>query len=1084
VWTALSNGDGTFQPARPALSDFGANHGSGVTDGWRVDAHPRLLADLTGDGKADIIGFDDDGVWTALNNLNNSGDGTFVMAQQRVITEFGYQQGWRVDQNPRLLADLTGDRTADLVAFSNDGPVTALSNGDGTFAMWQWRFGGFNPSWGWGADTVRLVADLTGDGRADIIGFKDDGVWTALNNGDGTFQAAQSVLADFGAGWRVNAHPRLMADLTGDGRADIVGFGEDGVWTALNTFPLRAVGEFRSGLEDLQRLDSEALSHLMQSTLDLSGHRLDAWVTSVATKRLAAMRSFNPTGGQYIGGYGWVENLQPMDPSLVTPIAAPPPGEPGPLQAAPHDSGFIHAPSVTHAAAAALLRNAHLGPTGEPSATAPFAIDLSSRRVREASRLLEGVRHGQPLGALLGYRVERALHDTVVDNRPLDRFIAPLRRLAPLVARATTQTTAPLETIAADNVVDGQVLYRRWTEEHDVVLTEVDKAVPQPGDLEALASILDSLGDAIDGLTDALTAELAYQMVRGNTARTAATLAAITSGGGASPPPGGAAPPPELEVVRTPRSGTSLTHRLLLLASGPPGATPGWARFDTRARSAAEPMLNFWASQLLGDPRPVWCTIERLDDTGQVAETRTMQWSELLPADSELALAPLDVVYGIEAANTTAQPGTALNEVEQQVLYHARIAGVFGADATLRLDHARPTDLAAAEVTLFDLLEQARAVRHMLGVARGADPDDLTPPERGASAVIELHRLDELRELNDRVVAAEKALGDAHSDVDTKLAAIATTTTAENLRTSLLRLGSFGVGPAVPVSASGDDTAAKEALAQQGRALLKLSQARLDQRDKLGAAPEASDPHGRLEQLAARTRAVFGPSFVVAPRFTLDADGAAEFGSALAASTAAQGGDPLAAHTWFGRCARVRDAVARLASCLQRSEVLGTGARLDLSVAQLPFVTTEVGAAERWVGLAPLPNTALPPSKLSLVIQTLGPIDTMQVLSGLLVDEWVEVVPSSHETTALAFQFDTPDSCAPQCVLIAVPPSPGQDWTAETLRRVLMETLDLAKLRGVDTRSLGAAAQQLPGLYLAFNAKDHAVSTDFASLLT
>ena len=70
------------------------------------------------------------------------------------------------------------------------------------------------------------------------------------------------------------------------------------------------------------------------------------------------------------------------------------------------------------------------------------------------------------MGALLGYRVERLLHDTVVDNgRSMDRFIAPLRRLAPLVARAHPDTTASVDTIAANNVVDGLVLYRRWKEE-------------------------------------------------------------------------------------------------------------------------------------------------------------------------------------------------------------------------------------------------------------------------------------------------------------------------------------------------------------------------------------------------------------------------------------------------------------------------------------------------------------------------------------------------------------------------------------------------------------------------------------------
>jgi hypothetical protein len=50
------------------VANFGYNAG-----GWRVDMHPRFLADLTGDGRADIVGFGDAGVWTALNN----GNGTF-----------------------------------------------------------------------------------------------------------------------------------------------------------------------------------------------------------------------------------------------------------------------------------------------------------------------------------------------------------------------------------------------------------------------------------------------------------------------------------------------------------------------------------------------------------------------------------------------------------------------------------------------------------------------------------------------------------------------------------------------------------------------------------------------------------------------------------------------------------------------------------------------------------------------------------------------------------------------------------------------------------------------------------------------
>ncbi|HEX8347114.1 MAG TPA: hypothetical protein VF657_20610, partial [Actinoplanes sp.] len=45
----------------------------------------------------------------------------------------------------------------------------------------------------------------------------------------------QLVVANFGytaGGWRVEKHPRLLADTTGDGRADIVGFGEAGAYVS------------------------------------------------------------------------------------------------------------------------------------------------------------------------------------------------------------------------------------------------------------------------------------------------------------------------------------------------------------------------------------------------------------------------------------------------------------------------------------------------------------------------------------------------------------------------------------------------------------------------------------------------------------------------------------------------------------------------------------------------------------------------------------------------------------------------------------------------------------------------------------
>ena len=120
-------------------------------------------------------------------------------------------------------------------------------------------------------------------------------------------------------------------------------------------------------------------------------------------------------------------------------------------------------------------------------------------------------------------------------------------------------------------------------------------------------------------------------------------------------------------------------------------------------------------------------------------------------------------------------------------------------------------------------------------------------------------------------------------------------------------------------------------------------------RTAAAAAAAGATLSAQRDALFERLRAVFGAGFVVLPRF---ACGNAEaLGAALAASTAVQGGDALAVHTWFTRAERVRDALARFGAALRGAEVLRTGERLAFSVAQLP-----PDPAERWVALPPAPR--------------------------------------------------------------------------------------------------------------------------------
>ncbi len=226
VYTALGNGDGTFQAPRFVLGNYG------VQQDWQVDKHPRFLAVLTGSGFADIVGFGEDGVWTALGN----GDGTFSEPNKNpVLANFCYKQGWRVDEHPRLLANLTDSGYADIVGFGPHGVWTALGNGDGTFQKAKFVLENFGVDQGWQVDKhVRMLGVLTSSEYPGIVGFGDPGVFTAIGNGDGSFQNARLVLENFAVdqGWQVDEHPRFLAALTNSGYDDIVGFGYAGVWTA------------------------------------------------------------------------------------------------------------------------------------------------------------------------------------------------------------------------------------------------------------------------------------------------------------------------------------------------------------------------------------------------------------------------------------------------------------------------------------------------------------------------------------------------------------------------------------------------------------------------------------------------------------------------------------------------------------------------------------------------------------------------------------------------------------------------------------------------------------------------------------
>ncbi|WP_043267643.1 FG-GAP-like repeat-containing protein [Streptomyces sp. CT34] len=228
---------GKFTPAgrEPVLKAFGHGKQAG---GWLADKPPRYLADTNGNGRLDIIGCHDNGVWVSLQDE----EGKFA-APLHSLDDFGVDQGWSsVEEHPRFLLRTTGDGALDIVGFGPQGVVVSRGRGDGTFEPSKLVLNDFGHAQGWtGGKHLRLLADVTGGGNPDIVGFGDEGVWVSHSRGDGRFEQAQLVCRGFGynedaGGWRVDRHPRFLADITGDGRVDIVGFGGPGVYVARNLF--------------------------------------------------------------------------------------------------------------------------------------------------------------------------------------------------------------------------------------------------------------------------------------------------------------------------------------------------------------------------------------------------------------------------------------------------------------------------------------------------------------------------------------------------------------------------------------------------------------------------------------------------------------------------------------------------------------------------------------------------------------------------------------------------------------------------------------------------------------------------------
>lgn len=538
-----------------------------------------------------------------------------------------------------------------------------------------------------------------------------------------------------------------------------------------------------AALTRLTDLPTAVLERALADHVDLCSYRLDSWQLGIVNVQLALMRNLSdgsetpPNTGIHLGGYAWLEPLRPQhreltEVELADELETVFAGD-TPLLRDSENQGYVHAPSLNHAVAAAVLRNGFLSAKGKS-----LAVNLSSERVRTALALIEGVREGQSMASLLGYQLERGLHDRHTEAE-VDKFILRLRKAFPLRAGRLKSTKPPegvsIDAIEARDVVNGLALV-----EH--VLKTGQRTYPfgrdlvrgTPGEEKAINAEVELLLKSYDAVADLALSEGVYQAVLGNYDRVASTFDAYAHGEF----------PPEPDVVRTPLSGIGMTHRLALHldpAADPLVSPVGGIAMTPRAQG--EPGLNAWLAVLLPPPSDVGCVASyRSAATGAVTTLEVTL--------AQLGLQPADLI-------TLLRDDMPSPELDDRIAQFVAANADPRPDVPVTIEYLR-TDTAAFSV--FECLPLMRALRSLTTKSRPLRRTDLALTNEASGTQDEQPSADKarlnavrnaLQALHDDLVPIAAALDAVLGDRTVLVAGI--DTFADDLTALLMRAATFAL---------------------------------------------------------------------------------------------------------------------------------------------------------------------------------------------------------------------------------------------------------------------------------------------------
>jgi hypothetical protein len=168
----------------------------------------------------------------------------------------------------------------------------------------------------------------------------------------------------------------------------------------------------------------------------------------------------------------------------------------------------------------------------------------------------------------------------------------------------------------------------------------------------------------------------------------------------------------------------------------------------------------------------------------------------------------------------------------------------------------------------------------------------------------------------------------------------------------------------------------------------------------------------------------------------------------------------------------VRDRIGDLALACTAAQFV-SNAEPRLVPVQLPLRAGDPWIGQEW-------TTAPAAGDLMSVMTIDAPPALAGDIEGLLLDDWTETIPTTHETTGIVFNFDRPNAAAPQALLLATPPRADGRWQWEELMGTVIDTFDRARLRAIEPDDIHTAElfQVLPMTLLPFT-EMHGLATTY-----